>query len=55
VTEIQERDLYFCPEQWLVTDQGRKIDLTAKEFDAFRLLIEDRPRVLTFENIAVEA
>jgi DNA-binding response OmpR family regulator len=51
---IQIGNLNICPEQRLVTVQGQKIDLTAKEFDALRLLIENRPRVLTFENIAVE-
>jgi DNA-binding response OmpR family regulator len=51
---IQIGNLNICPEQRLVTVQGQKIDLTAKEFDALRLLIANRPRVLTFENIAVE-
>jgi DNA-binding response OmpR family regulator len=51
---IQIGNLNICPEQRLVTIQGQKVDLTAKEFDALRLLIENRPRVLTFENITVE-
>jgi DNA-binding response OmpR family regulator len=52
--EFEDGTLYVSPEQRLVTVQGQTIDLTAKEFDALWLLIENRPRVLTFENIAVE-
>ena len=54
VDTIQIGELHFCPEQRLVTVQGQKIDLTAKEFDALQLLIVRRPRVLTFETIAYE-
>lgn len=54
VDNIRIGNLYFCPEQRLVTVRGQKIDLTAKEFDTFQLLIVRRPRVLTFETIAHE-
>ena len=33
---------------------GQEIELTAKEFDALRLLIMNRKRVLTFEMISYQ-
>lgn len=52
LTEIQAGDLYFCLEERKVCVGSRKIELTAKEFDALHLLIVNRKRVLTFETIA---
>ena len=52
LTEIQEGDLYFCLEERKVCICDQEIGLTAKEFDAFHLLIINRRRVLTFETIA---
>lgn len=54
LTEIHEGSLYFCPEQRKVTVCGQEIDLTAKEFDALRLLITNRKRVMTFETISYQ-
>lgn len=53
-TEIYEGSLYFCPEQRRVTVCGQEIDLTAKEFDAFQLLITNSKRVMTFETISYQ-
>lgn len=52
LTEIQEGDLYFCLEERKVCICGQKIALTVKKFDALRLLLINRKRVLTFEIIA---
>ncbi len=52
LTEIRDGDLYFCLEERKVCICGQEIGLTAKEFDAFHLLIINRRRVLTFETIA---
>lgn len=54
LTEIQEGNLYFCLEERSVCVEGRKIELTVKEFDALHLLIINRKRVLTFETIAYQ-
>lgn len=52
--EIREGDLYFCLEEHKVCVSGQEIELTAKEFDALRLLIMNRKRVLTFEVISYQ-
>lgn len=54
LTEIQEGDLYFCLEERTVRVRGQEIALTVKEFDALRLLLINRKRVLTFEMIAYQ-
>ena len=54
MTEIREGDLYFCLEERKVCVGGQKIELTAKEFDAFRLLIMNRKRGLIFETISYQ-
>ena len=51
LTVIQYGDLYFCLEQRLVSVQGQEIELTAKEFDIFALLIMNPRRVLTYDMI----
>lgn len=44
-------DLYFCQEQRIVRVCDRVVDLTAKEFDLFALLISNPNRVFTYEMI----
>ena len=51
LTEAQMGDLYFCLEERKVCMRGRKVELTAKEFDALQLFILNPQRVMTFENI----
>ena len=51
LTEIQYDDLYFCLEQRLVLVHGQEVELTAKEFDIFALLIMNPRRVLTYDMI----
>lgn len=50
-TEIQVDDLFFCLEERKVLVRGREIPLTAREFNAFQLLITNRRHVMTFEMI----
>ena len=52
LTEIQEGDLYFCLEEREVAVQGKKVDLSVREFNALYLLLMNRRRVMTFETIA---
>ena len=52
LTEIREGDLYFCLEERMVSVRGKKIDLSAREFNTLYLLIMNRKRVMTFETIA---
>lgn len=52
LTEIQEGELYFCPELRKVCIGENEIELTVKEFAALELLILNRKRVLTFEVLA---
>jgi len=52
LTEIHVSDLYFCLEEHRVSVCGRQIDLTAREFNAFYLLISNPNRVMTFELIS---
>ena len=52
LTEIREGDLYFCLEEREVSVQGKKIDLSVREFNALYLLLMNRKRVMTFETIA---
>lgn len=51
MTEIQIDALYFCLEERKVLVRGREIPLTAREFNAFQLLITNRRHVMTFEMI----
>ena len=51
LTVIHEGDLYFCLEQRMVCVRGQAIELTAKEFDIFALLIMNPKRVFTYEMI----
>lgn len=50
-TEIQVDDLFFCLEERKVLVRGQEIRLTAREFNAFQLLITNRRHVMTFEMI----
>lgn len=50
-TEIPIDDLYFCLEERKVLVRGQGIPLTAREFNAFQLLITNRRQVMTFEMI----
>lgn len=50
-TEIHIGNLYFCQEQRLVCIGEQVIELTAKEFDIFSLLITHPKRVFTYELI----
>lgn len=50
-TEIKMGELYFCLEQRLVRVSEQVIELTAKEFDIFALLITHPKRVFTYELI----
>lgn len=52
LTEIQEGNLYLCPEERTVYVRGQEIELTTKEFDALHLLIINKKRVMTFETIS---
>lgn len=52
LTEIQVGGLYFCLEEHQVSICGQTINLTAREFAALHLLIENQRRVMTFEIIS---
>lgn len=52
LTEIREGDLYFCLEEREVSVRGKKVDLSAREFNTLYLLLMNRKRVMTFETIA---
>lgn len=52
LTEIQEGDLYFCLEEREVSVRGKKVDLSAREFNTLYLLLMNRKRVMTFETLA---
>lgn len=52
LTEIREGDLYFCLEEREVAVQGKKVDLSVREFNALYLLLMNRRRVMIFETIA---
>lgn len=49
--EIRKGDLYFCLEERKVCVRNQEIELTAKEFDIFALLIMNSNRVFTYEMI----
>lgn len=51
LTEIREGDLYFCLEEREVSVREKKVDLSAREFNALYLLLVNRKRVMTFETI----
>lgn len=51
LTEIRKGNLYFCLELRKVCVRDREIELTAKEFDIFALLIMNSNRVFTYEMI----
>ena len=50
LTVIDTDDLHFCLEYRTVEVCGQEIELTAKEFDIFALLILNPRRVFTYEN-----
>ena len=52
LTEIREGDLYFCLEEREVSVREKKVDLSAREFNALYLLLMNRKRVMTFETIS---
>lgn len=52
LTEIHEDDLYFCLEEREVSVRGKKVDLSAREFNTLYLLLMNRKRVMTFETIS---
>lgn len=49
--EIRKGDLYFCLEERKICVRNQEIELTAKEFDIFALLIMNSNRVFTYEMI----
>lgn len=51
LTDIDTEDLHFCLEYRTVEVCGQEIELTAKEFDIFALLILNPRRVFTYEMI----
>lgn len=51
LTEISIDDLYFGLENRTVMVRGQEIELTAKEFDIFAILIMNPLRVFTYEMI----
>lgn len=55
LTEIREGDLYFCLEEREVAVQGKKVDLSVREFNALYLLLMNRRRVMTFETIGFDS
>lgn len=52
LTERRVGELYFCLESRTVCISNREIDLTAKEFDIFAVLISNPYRVVTYAMIA---
>ena len=52
LTEIHEDDLYFCLEEREVSVRGKKVDLSAREFNTLYLLLMNRKRVMTFETLS---
>lgn len=52
LTEIHEGDLYFCLEEREVSVRGKKVDLSAREFNILYLLLMNRKQVMTFETTA---
>lgn len=52
LTVIDTGDLHFCLEYRTVEVCGQEVELTAKEFDIFALLILNPRRVFTYEMIA---
>ena len=50
-TEIQVDDLFFCLEERKVLVRRQEIPLTAREFNAFQLLITHRRQFMTFDMI----
>ena len=53
LTVIDTEDLHFCLEYRTVEVCGQEIELTAKEFDIFALLILNPRRVFTYEMIMI--
>lgn len=51
LTVIDIGNVHFCLEHRTVEVSGKPVDLTAKEFDLFALLILNMKRVLTYEVI----
>ena len=51
LTEICYGDLFVCIEHRTVEVCGKEVELTAKEFDIFALLIMNPKRVFTYEKI----
>ncbi|AKL94840.1 transcriptional regulatory protein WalR [Clostridium aceticum] len=50
-TEIVMDDIEICLEQWKVLKGGQEVDLTYKEFDLLRLLIENKGNVMSRERL----
>ncbi|AOY76575.1 response regulator transcription factor [Clostridium formicaceticum] len=50
-TEIIIDDIQICLEQWKVLKAGKEVDLTYKEFDLLRLLIENKGNVMSRERL----
>lgn len=51
LTIVDNEPLHFCLEYRLVEVCGQEIEMTAKEFDIFALLILNPRRVFTYEMI----
>ncbi len=52
LTERRAGDLYFCLESRMVCVCNKEIDLTAKEFDIFSILITNPYRVVSYAIIS---
>ena len=53
-TEYHVGDLYFCQESRTVYVCGKEINLTAKEFDIFAMLVTNPYRVVSYTIISEE-
>ncbi|MDR1705863.1 MAG: winged helix-turn-helix domain-containing protein [Clostridiales bacterium] len=51
LTAVTTDDIYFCLEHRTVEVRGKRVDLTAKEFDILALLITHPKQVFTFDII----
>lgn len=54
LTECRAGDLYFCLESRTVCVCSKEIDLTAKEFDIFAMLVTNPYRVVSYAIISEE-
>ncbi|ABR46520.1 two component transcriptional regulator, winged helix family [Alkaliphilus metalliredigens QYMF] len=50
-TKIVMDDIEICLDQWKVLKDGKEVDLTYKEFDLLRLLIENKGNVMSRDRL----